>query len=83
MQIPAAEFIESAADSISTLSDFVKTDQLKELSSFGDARAQQLGATGLSPDFQTGYTLGLQVARTILETNAALVVAGIKPEDLL
>jgi hypothetical protein len=83
MQIPAAMFIESAANQIHKLSDFARRDQLKELESFGDSRATQLGASGLSDDFKAGYTLGLQVARTMLATNAQLTIAGIKTDELL
>lgn len=83
MQIPAAMYIESAADSISTLTDFVRTDQQKELSSFGDVRAQRIGATGLSGDFRSGYQLGLQVARTMLAGSAILAMAHVKASDLL
>lgn len=83
MQIPATMVIESAADSLATLSDFVRIDQLKELASFGAVRAQKIGASGLSDDFKFGYELGLQVARTVLVTNPALAMAGIKPGDLL
>jgi hypothetical protein len=83
MLIPAAMFIESAADSLPRLTDFVKTDQLKELASFGDVRAQRIGATGLSEDFKIGYTLGLQVARTLLAQNVTLLMAKINSSDLL
>ena len=81
--IPAAMFIESAADSISTLDPAVAADQLKELASFGDARAQKLGASGLSKDLQIGYELGLQTARAILATSMALISKGVKPGDVL
>jgi hypothetical protein len=83
MQIPAAMFIESAADSLAKLSENIKVDQEKELSSFGDVRAQAIGASGLSKDFTTGYALGLQTARTLLFLNMTLRKARIKPEDLL
>jgi len=83
MQIPAAMFIESAADQMPKLSDFVRNDQLKELASFGDLRAQELGASGLSDDFKIGYTLGLQTARTVVAGSPALMVKGVKPDDVL
>lgn len=63
LTIPAAMFIESAADEVPKLEQWIRDDQQKELSSFGDARAKQLGATGLSDDFRKGYELGLQVGR--------------------
>lgn len=65
MQVPAAEYIESAADSYDKLPQWVQMDQQRELESFGDARAQHFGATGLSDDFRLGYSLGLQVARVL------------------
>lgn len=63
LTIPAAMFIESAADALPKLEKWIRDDQQKELSSFGDVRAQRLGATGLSDDFRKGYELGLQVGR--------------------
>jgi len=61
-------FIETAAESLGGLQAWVREDQQKELGSFGDARAQQLGASGLSADFRKGYELGLQTARILLST---------------
>jgi hypothetical protein len=83
MQSPAAMFIESAADSLKTVSKWLRESQLKELQSFGDTRAQALGATGVTPDFQKGYELGLQTARTIIAGSPAIMLKGIKPEDVL
>jgi hypothetical protein len=83
MQVPAAMFIESAADTLKALPEWIRTDEVKELRSFGDARAKQLGATGVSTDFEAGYVLGLQVARVILATNIALEKAGVDPQTLL
>lgn len=83
MQIPAAMFIESAADSLKTLTDFVRKDQQKELSSFGDVRAQAIGASGLSDDFRKGYELGLQTARTVVAGSAALIIKGVDPKEVL
>jgi hypothetical protein len=85
MQIPAAEQIEGAADSITTLSDFVRTDQLAELrEAMGADTIKKLGAPlTTSDDFNIGYTLGLQVARTMLSNSAKLAIAGIDPGDLL
>lgn len=83
MQAPAAMFIESAADSLRTVPDSLREDQQKELSSFGDGRAQQLGATGLSDDFRKGYELGIQTARACLAGDVVLIKAGINPSDLL
>jgi len=63
LTIPAAMFIESAAEAIPKLEPWIRADQQTELTSFGDARARQLGASGLSDDFRKGYELGLQVGR--------------------
>lgn len=83
MLAPAAMFIESAADSLPSVSDFIRTSQLKELTSFGSARATQLGADGLSHDFVIGYQLGLQTARAVLAQSGTLVMKGVDPRDLL
>lgn len=83
MQAPAAMFIESAADSLRTVPASFREDQQKELSSFGDGRAQQLGATGLSDDFRKGYELGIQTGRICVATNPTVIKAGINPSDLL
>jgi hypothetical protein len=84
MQTPAVMFIESAVDSFKDPKyDKLKASQQQELTSFGDYRAQQLGATGLSNDFRKGYELGLSTARVILAGSAALVLKGITPSDVL
>lgn len=83
MQAPPAMNIEMAADSMKNLNEFVRESQMKELNSFGDARAQAIGATGLSEDFKKGYELGLQTARSVLLMSGTLVVHNVKPEDLL
>jgi hypothetical protein len=83
MQIPAVMFIESAADSIPNLDRAARGDQQEELTSFGDVRAQAIGASGLSKDFRAGYELGLQTARVIISESAALAIASVKPDDVL
>ena len=83
MQIPAAMFIESAADGLKDLAPFARRDQLRELASFGNVRAHNIGATGLSNDFEIGYLLGLQTARVILSMNGLLAMKGIDSRDLL
>lgn len=81
MQVPSVMFMEMAVDSFKD--KVLEEDELKELQSFGDARAQQLGASGLSTDFQKGYLLGLNTARVVLVGSVALAKAGIKWSDLL
>jgi hypothetical protein len=84
MLSPSVMFIESAVDSFKDPKfDQLKASQQKELTSFGDYRAQQLGATGLSDDFRKGYELGLSTARVILAGSAALALKGVKPSDVL
>lgn len=75
MVIPAAEFIEEAADSLATIDTWAKEDQMKELHGFGDERAIAIGATGLSKDFMIGYELGVQTARVLISMNVAAVEA--------
>lgn len=83
MQIPAAMFIESAADALQKLNPAARLDQQRELQSFGAARAQALGASGLSADLALGYELGLQTARTVLAGSAVLIMKGVDPKEVL
>lgn len=83
MQIPAVMFIEAAAEGLGRLTTFVQQDQQRELTCFGDERAQELGASGLSSDFRKGYELGIQTARVIIAGSVALVLKGVKPDDVL
>jgi hypothetical protein len=83
MQIPSAMFIESAADSLKAGKTAGHDDQQRELSEFGDVRAQAIGASGLSNDFRRGYELGLETAREMIFTNVALRRKGVVPEDVL
>ena len=80
---PAVMFIESAIDSLKTADPQMLASQAKELHSLGDARAQMVGATGITSDFQAGYKLGLQTARMVLCGSVALVRKGVKPDDVL
>ena len=83
MLSPAAMFIESAVDNFKTVPEWLRKSQLSELQSFGDKRAQDFGASGLSDDFKKGYELGLQTARVIIAGSAALVLKGVNPQDVL
>jgi hypothetical protein len=80
---PAAMFIEGAADSLKSADPRMLSAQTKELQSFGPGRAQALGATDVSNDFQLGYQLGLQTARQILLGSPQLAMKGINPDSLL
>ena len=83
MIIPAAMNIESAADSMRTLDPRIVEDQLQELDSFGATRLQSLGMTGLSDDVRLAYTLGLQVARTVVASSAEALIHGADPAKIL
>lgn len=83
MIAPPAEFIEAAADSLAKMDALTAAAQARELGSFGDARAQAIGASGLTPDLETGYALGLAVARFVISRSAAIARAGINPDDIL
>jgi hypothetical protein len=76
MESPGVMFIEMAQDWLKELKDdpqraWLFESQQSELTSFGDVRAQQLGATGISEDFRVGYELGLQTMRALIKTNVA------------
>ena len=73
MVIPAAMFIEMAASALPGVPPDAADAQRKELQSFGDTRAQRIGASGLSSDFVRGYELGLQTARAYLAGVPAVV----------
>jgi len=85
MLSPNAENIETASDQLKgkQIPDFISKSQLKELGSYGDVRAQSLGASGLSKDFQAGYELGLQTARVVISQSVTLVIAGVNPSNVL
>ena len=83
MQFPAAMFIEAGADRMKQMSGSDLNQELLELEAFGDERARDLRASGLSKDLRIGYALGLETARVILATNPALRRAGIDPSQIL
>ena len=57
--------------------------QVKELAEFGDARARELGASGLTKDFTLGYELGLATARALLSQSGAVHSKGLDPGTIL
>jgi hypothetical protein len=71
------------ADGIKSLPPAIAVAQQNELSSFGDASAQALGASGVNEDFRLGYTLGLATARAVLATSAVLSMNNIDPRNIL
>lgn len=66
MQVPAVAFIEMAADHLTQVPKGIVEDQRRELREFGNGRAREIGATGLTEDFVRGYELGLETARMLL-----------------
>lgn len=74
MEIPSAEFIEGANESVAQLKPAQLADELREF------RAAIPNATA---DMEKGYVLGLQTARVILLTHPTLMLKGINPGDLL
>jgi len=82
MLSPAAMFIEMGADGLKSLPAWLAESQRMELRSFGDVRAQQLGATGLSDDLVKGYELGLATARALIASSPAASLGG-HPDQIL
>jgi hypothetical protein len=76
MQIPAAAFIEQAAEQVTngTLTSHMYAAQRRELSSV-------LGIT--DANCITGYMLGIQTARVMIAASVAVQQSNIKPEDIL
>jgi hypothetical protein len=75
---PSVMMIEMAADDLKNRDPLLVQSQIRELSSFGDTRAQRLGATGMSIDFAKGYELGLQTARILIRGNVNAVKAKVE-----
>jgi hypothetical protein len=96
MKAPNAEQIEGAAEILSRdlatgptmyplVTQFLLDMQIKELeSAMGAAALKQLGiGYPMSMDFKAGYQLGVQAARVVMAASAILILAGVKPEDVL
>lgn len=90
MVIPAAMYIESAISQLGVRgvggrSEAIRNDQCKELiAAVGNSRAADIGVTfPLSGDFQIGYALGLETARTIMKASTELILKGVDPEKVL
>lgn len=74
---PSVMFIEMGADLLKSVPDFIAASQRKELQSFGEVRVQQqIGASGLTLDFQKGYELGLATARAVIAMSPAAAKGG-------
>ena len=76
MLSPSVMFIEMGMDGLKKVPAWLSESQQKELSSFGDSRAQQIGASGLSEDFRKGYELGLATARAVIAMSVAAAKGG-------
>lgn len=81
--IPSATQLEICTDQILALPEQVRKEQLAELTEFGSVRAQAIGATGLSTDFEVGYELGIQAGRVVLAQSVELIEKGIDASTLL
>jgi len=77
MIAPAVMFIEMGAARLKDVPGWLAEAQRKELASFGDYRAQQAGASGMTVDFQRGYELGLATFRAVCAGNPVAVKAGL------
>lgn len=83
MLAPAVMFIEMAADALKRAAQLdddlietrVRQSQEREIHSFGDVRAQAIGASGLSADFLVGYRLGIETARAVVNNMPAAIAA--------
>ncbi len=87
MKVPSMMFIESA---LARLKEGKRTTdpqsivpELRELRLLGDARIQNLGASGISTDFEIGYLVGLETARIIVSGSMKLALAKVNPDDVL
>lgn len=84
MNVPNADQIETAVENIPKLTKFMVDHELGELhEAMGTPRLKQFGLEELTVDFRNGYLLGIETARVILATSAALAIANVKPEDVL
>lgn len=85
MQIPAATFIEAAADQLRARAQGVLADESKELRcAIGAPMAKTLTMQfPLNQDAIAGYWLGIETARVIIRTSAAIAVANVNPDTVL
>lgn len=66
MVYPSVMFLEMAKDTLKAIPP-EKIELLKKaLTSFGDTRAQEMGASGISQDLIVGYLLGLTTMRVVV-----------------
>ena len=75
MEAPGVMFIEMAQDWLKELKEdpqraWLFESQQRELTSFGEERLRQLGASGLTDDVRIAYELGLQTMRALVKTSA-------------
>jgi hypothetical protein len=85
MLSPNASQIETAVDTLMSVSNFVRESQQKELTSaMGAPTLEKIGSTyPLTHDFRLGYELGLQTARIVIAESVALILKHVNPDEVL
>lgn len=78
MQTPASGFIEIARDQVAELEEEQSQTLLDQ-----DKELESAIGSDFNMDVATGYRIGLQTARVIISTSAAIQGAGIKATDIL
>lgn len=74
MEVPPSGIIEATIDAQGSVEVPYLVDQLKELRALGARRQSYRPLTKIT-EFERGYLLGLQVARTMLAMNPAAIEA--------
>lgn len=85
MQIPNAETIEAAIDTLPQLEPRAKAEELEELTeAVGADSAAKMGiAFPVSEEFKQGYVLGLQVSRFSIAASPEVLMHGADPDKVL
>jgi hypothetical protein len=85
VQIPNAETIEGAVDSLLRLDPVVRNDELGELhEAIGADAARRLGLKITLPtEFEQGYLLGVETARRMVAGSAEVLMHGSDPAKIL
>ena len=85
MNIPAASDIEGAVDGLGKVEQRWRDDQQKELTcAIGASTCKNLGiGFPLSDEFRSGYEIGIQTARRMVQGSAELLLHGANPENVL
>lgn len=83
MVIPAPMNYYTGAELLKRMDPKWREIQRRELTTIGDARAREYGATGLSEDFVVGVELGLATARALLAGSPEVILKGGDPKKIL